>query len=134
MINISPQIYTQVVDRVLREFPRAFVTNRYIAAPPQFPCVYCAVADSSMFRKSRTNATAENHAAITYRVEVFSNLINGANYEAEDIMSAVDEVFDRLNFTRMSLNEVPNLYDASVYRLVALYRAVVGKDHTIYRR
>lgn len=134
MINIEPQLYTQIADRVLASYPNTWVTNVYTATPPMFPCVYCTMEDNSVFRRTRSSTVVENHGALSYRVEVFSNRVNEAKYEAEDIMAAVDEVLESLNFTRTSCSPAPNLYDASVYRLVAHYRAIVGKDHTIYRR
>ena len=38
-----------------------------------------------------------------------------------------------MGFTRIFMNPVPNLESATVYRLVARYRAVVSKEKVIYR-
>jgi len=39
-----------------------------------------------------------------------------------------------LGFTRIVLNPVPDMNDATIYRMVARYRAVVSRDEIIYRR
>ena len=49
-------------------------------------------------------------------------------------MSVIDSEFARLGFMRIMYNPIPNELDATIYRLVARYRAVVSKDKVIYRR
>ena len=39
-----------------------------------------------------------------------------------------------LNFTRTMLEPVPNQDDATIYRMLGRYRAVISKEKTIYRR
>lgn len=81
-----------------------------------------------------TNELAENHAAIFYVVEVYSNKSAGKKREARQIMSLADDTMQRLGFVRVSLNSIPNALDNTVFRLTARYEAVVSRTKTIYRR
>jgi hypothetical protein len=48
-------------------------------------------------------------------------------------MKVIDDVMFSMNFKRMALTPVPNMEDASIYRLVARYRVMTdGKN--FYRR
>ena len=48
-------------------------------------------------------------------------------------MKVIDEVLFRMNFRRIVLTPVPNMEDATIYRLTARYRvATDGKN--FYRR
>ena len=49
-------------------------------------------------------------------------------------VSLIDSKMEALGFTRTLMNPVPNEEDATVYRMVARYRAIVSKNKTIYRR
>ena len=52
--------------------------------------------------------------------------------EAKELLQTVDEEFSKLNFTRILMNPVANLNDATIYRIVARYQAVVDKEYRIY--
>lgn len=90
--------------------------------------------DNEIYRSTRTNETIENHVQVMYEINVYSNKIKGKKTEAKSIMSVIDSEFARLGFTRMMYNPIPNELDATIYRLVARYRAVISKDKVIYRR
>lgn len=74
----------------------------------------------------------ENAASVLYEVNVYSNKIGYKKAEAQEIMSFIDEILAKLGFTRTMLNPLPNLADATIYRLTARYEAVVDKDNWIY--
>lgn len=49
-------------------------------------------------------------------------------------MGFIDEILMELNFTRTMLEPVPNQDNATIYRMLGRYRAVISKEKTIYRR
>ena len=53
---------------------------------------------------------------------------------SDEINPAIDEQFALLGFTRSFLKPLPNLADATIYRITARYIATVDKNETIYRR
>jgi hypothetical protein len=69
-----------------------------------------------------------------YEVNVYSNKKSGKKSECKKIISIIDEEMSALGFTRIMLQPIPNMDDATKYRMTARYRAVVSKDKVIYRR
>lgn len=134
MIYVENQIFTKVYDAVIAEYPDAFITGVFVPVPPKFPCVYFTMTDSAYYRNTIDSASMENHDAIEFEVEIYSNLASGKKTQCYDIAGIIDEVMSALNFTRMGLMPIPNIADATIYRLKGRYRAVVGKDETLYRR
>ena len=134
MIYVENEIFTKVYDAVTATYPNAFVTGVFVPSPPTFPCVYFAMSDNAYFRNSIDSGSMENHDAIEFEVEIYSNSADGKKTQCYEIAGIIDGLMESLNFTRMGLMPVPNIADATIFRLVGRYRAVVGKDETIYRR
>lgn len=134
MIYVENQIFTKVYDAIINEYPDAFVTGVFVPAPPKFPCVFFAMSDSAYYRNSIDSSHMENHDAIEFDVEIYSNSSSSKKTECYEIAGIVDDVMSSLNFTRMELMPIPNIADATIYRLKGRYRAIVGKDETLYRR
>lgn len=130
MIDVEAQIFTKVVEAL----PTTYVSGVYEPVPSSFPAVYITEIDNSVWRNGISSSEVENYAAITYEVNVYSNVKGRKKTECREIANTVDGVMKGLNFTRMSMNPVPNLADSTIYRIVARYRAVVGQDETLYRR
>lgn len=110
---------------------KIFVSGEYVDAPAKFPAVTIEEVNNSVYQRMRT-LNIENAASVLYEVNVFSNKIGYKKAEAQEIMSFIDEIMSGLGFTRTMCNPLPNLADATIYRLTARYEAVVDKDHWIY--
>ena len=130
MIDVEAQIFTKVVQAL----PTTYVSGVYEPVPSSFPAVYITEIDNSVWRNGISSSEVDNYAAITYEVNVYSNVKGRKKTECREIANTVDGVMKGLNFTRMSMNPVPNLADSTIYRIVARYRAVVGQNETLYRR
>ena len=134
MIDVENQIFTKAAAPVWEHYPDAFVSGEYVKTPPAFPAVSIVEMDNLPYESSRTTESVENHVSVTYEVNVYSNLSKGKKAECKAIIALIDEVMAALGFTRIMLNPVPNMNDATIYRMVARYRAVVSRDEIIYRR
>lgn len=134
MIDVEKEIFGIVSKAVRAKYSKIFMTGEYVSSPPSFPCVYLLEMDNQIYQNTRTNECIENHAQLIYEVNVFSNLKTGKKSQCRDIMSLIDTELERLGFTRTMMNPVPNEGNATIYRMVARYRAVVSKDNVIYRR
>lgn len=133
LIDIENDIFSDIADEIRAHFPEAHVTGEYVKSPPYFPSVSIVEADNSVYRRTQTGEHTENHAQVLYEVNVYSNKTSGKKTECREIMSLVDGMFARLGFTRTLMNTIPDMYDATIYRMVARYQAVIGKDFTIYK-
>ena len=138
MINIEEEVFGEISDKVYARFgdkyPDLFMTGEYVKSPPSFPCVSIVEMDNAVLRSSLTSTGRENHAVVMYEVNVYSNKKDGSKAECKEIIAYVDELLMELNFYRMMLEPIPNVDDATVYRMLGRYRAVISKDKTIFRR
>lgn len=134
MIDIETEIFNSISVKVREKYSQIFLTGEYVKSPPSFPCASIVEVDNQIYRNTRTTECIENHAQLLYEVNVYSNKHNGKKSECKEIISFIDSIFGRYGFTRIFLNPVPNEEDATIYRMVARYRAIVSKDKIIYRR
>lgn len=134
MIDAEMEIYSAVEAVVRAAYPGIFMTGEYVKSPSSFPCVSLVEISNAVYRNSSTTTVEENHAAVTYEVNIYSNKSKGKKAECRQIANVIDTKLAALGFTRMMLEPVPNLEDATIYRILGRYRAVIGQDHTIYRR
>lgn len=134
MIDAELEIFAEISAKVRAKYPKIFMTGEYVSAPSSFPCVSLVEMDNATFRNTQTQSGQENHAAVTYELNVYSNKKTGKKAECKEIAAFIDELLMEHNFTRMLLEPIPNTQDATIYRMLGRYRAVIDKNHTIYRR
>lgn len=131
MIDCENEVYTRVVTVLREKFPGIDLTGDYTKAPSSFPHVSITQSDNAVIAE-RTTGTKEM-AQVMFEVNVYSNLQPGKKTECKKIMKVIDEVLFSMNFRRIVLTPVPNMEDATIYRLTARYRvATDGKN--FYRR
>ncbi len=134
MIDVETEIFNTVATALRVRYPKIFITGEYVRSPSSFPCVSLIEVDNQVYRNTRTSDSNENHVQVRYEVNVYSNKKTGKKAECKAIISLVDRELERLGFTRTMLQPVPNEKDATIYRIVGRYRAIVSKNKTIYRR
>lgn len=131
MIDCENEVYTRVA-RVLREkFPGIDIAGEYVNAPSVFPHVSITQSDNAVISAKMTGSA--EFAQVMFEVNVYSNKTEGRKSECKAIMNAIDEIMFRMNFKRLALTPVPNMEDATIYRLVARYRVATDGKH-FYRR
>ena len=104
---------------------KASVTIEYETTPKTMPAVTVMEIDNTIVQRMRTTKI-ENADRVVYQINVYSDKLNGRKQEARSLMSVVDRAMLNAGFTRIMMNQIPNLVDARVYRIVARYSAVVG--------
>lgn len=138
MIDIENDVFAAVAIPLREKYGKdangkykILVSGEYSPSPAYFPAVTIEETDNSVYQRMRT-ANIENAASVLYEVNVYSNKTGYKKAEAQEIMSFIDDIMARLNFTRTMCNPLPNLADATIYRLTARYEAIVDKDLWIY--
>ena len=134
MINIESEIFSVIAKAVRVDYPDIYISGEYVKSPPKFPCVSLVEMDNSSYAKTQTSGSVENHVAVTYELNVYSNKTSGKKSECKAIASLIDNEMAALGFSRTMLQPIPNMDDATIYRMTGRYRAVVSKDNTIFRR
>lgn len=125
MISIENDIFTAVAETLRANFPGIFVVGEYIPVPAKLPAAMLYEADNYVLASGSTSRI-ENYARVTYFLSVFSNKTVGKKSEAKAISDAADEALAALGFTRISRMQVPNMADATIFRLESRYEAVIG--------
>ena len=131
MVDIENQIITAVATAVRTVNANTDVTSVFSHSPSKFPCVYITEADN--YTQSIDSGNHENHANVMYEIQVYTNDKSGRKAKAKALFEAADDVMIGFGFVRTSKNEI-NMEDATVYRLVGRYTAVVSNNNEIYRR
>ena len=134
MINIENDIFDFVYEKVIEKFPNIYMSGEYVKSPPSFPASSLVEMDNTTYTSTQTGSDNENHASVMYELNVYSNKMTRKKTECKAIVAFIDEIMISLGFTRIMLQPIPNMDDATIYRMTARYRAIVAKDKTIYRR
>lgn len=134
MINIENDVFDYVYERVVEKFPDLHMSGEYVKSPPSFPSSSLVEMDNTTYTGTQTSSDNENHASVMFELNVYSNKKVGKKSECKAIVSFIDEIMISLGFNRKLLQPVPNMDDATIYRMLARYDAVVAKNKTIYRR
>jgi hypothetical protein len=134
MINVENEIFDKVSTSVRAKFPSASVTGEYVKSPPSFPHISLEEVDNSVLSTTQTSTEYENHVVLLYEVNIYSNKTRGKKTECKELISIVDNEMLKLGFTRTMLQPIPNMDDATIYRMTARYTAIVSKEKMIYRR
>ena len=134
MIDLENEIFDRVAKAVRSVYPNIFINGEYVKSPPTFPAVSLVEMDNSVYTRTQTSDSVENHAELMYELDVYSNKKSGKKSECKAIASLIDNEMAALGFSRIMLQPIPNMDDATIYRMKGRYRAVASKDKTIYRR
>ena len=128
MIDVESQIYTPIAEALRAQFPGILVSGEYVNAPTRFPYVSLVEQDNYT-----TEAHMDSVDTLMYEVNVYSDKAGGKKSVCRKIMRFVDDLMYAKNFRRISLSPVPNLENATIYRLVARYKSETDGT-TLYRR
>ena len=134
MIDCENLVFNPIAAALRNEFSGIFVTGEYVPSPASFPAVTIVDMDNVPDVNTQDSGSLENHAILMYQVDIYSNKTTGKKAECKAISAAVDRMFAGMGFTRTYLNPVQNMNDATIYRIVARYAAIVDNNFTIYRR
>lgn len=134
MIDIENAVFTTVATVVRDKYPNIHIVGEYVRTPPKFPSVSLIEMDNTGYEKTEDSGCVENHASVMYEVNVYSNKKVGKKSECKAIAALIDEQMSALGFARKMLQPIPNMDDATIYRMVSRYSAIISKDDVIYRR
>lgn len=131
MIDCENEVYTRIA-RVLRDkFPGINIAGEYVKAPSRFPHVSITQSDNSVVSEQMTGSA--EMAQVMFEINIYSNKADGRKTECKAIAKVIDDVMFKMNFKRMALTPIPNMEDATIYRIVARYRVMTDGKY-FYRR
>lgn len=134
MIDVENEVFTIVSKSVREKYPSVFISGEYVRTPSKFPFVSLIEMSNTAYDRTQTSGSLENHASLMYEVNVYSNKRSGKKTECKEIATLIDDELAALGFSRTMLQPIPNLDDATIYRMTGRYTAVISKDKKLYRR
>jgi hypothetical protein len=134
MIDIENAVFDNVARKLRDKYPDIHVVGEYVKTPPKFPSVSFVEMDNKTYSSTEDSGSSENHVSVMYEVNIYSNKKTYKKAECKAIAALVDEQMLALGFARTFLQPIPNLDDATIYRMVGRYSAIVSKNEVIYRR
>ena len=134
MIDFENDIFNAVATVVREKYPDIYMVGEYVKTPPRFPCVSLVEMDNQSYQRTEDSGSSENHVSVMYEVNIYSNKTIGKKSECKEIAALIDEQMLALGFARTMLQPIPNLDDATIYRMVGRYSAIISKNKVIYRR
>lgn len=134
MIDIENDVFNAVATALREEYTGITVVGEYVETPARFPAVTLVEADNRVEKSWRTCEKMENAVNVMYELNVYSNKSSGKKAEAKKIASTADEVMASLGFMRDFREQVPNLKDSTIYRIVCRYsgRVIPNDDGKFY--
>ena len=133
MIDIENQVFTEIYNVVTASYPNAKIESTLNLTPSEFPCVCVEEISNTTLESTIDSTSNENHATVTYEVNIFTNKTVGKKSDEKDILNLIDTLMIGFGFVRISKEPVA-LSEGTKYRIVIRYRAVVSKNQTLYRR
>ena len=125
MIDCENEVYTRIVRMLREEFPGINVAGEYTKTPSSFPHVSITQSDNSTIADKQDTSGKEAMSLVMFEINVYSNKSEGKK--------AIDEKMFSMNFRRLAFTPVPNLEDATIYRIIARYSAATDGEN-FYRR
>ena len=132
MIDIENMVF----DKVYNELTSALstmtldITDGYDEERAEYPTVVIRETGNIAYRGSATDASVENHARITFEVEVYSNKKDKGRTECKTILNAVDTIMQGMKFRRIHKNRPINV-DRTIWRQYARYEVIVEKGYQV---
>ena len=90
-------------------------------------------SDNSTIADKQDTSGKEAMSLVMFEINVYSNKSEGKKTECKSIAKAIDEKMFSMNFRRLAFTPVPNLEDATIYRIIARYSAATDGEN-FYRR
>ena len=140
MIDLEPTIFAAHAAKFAEEakagpFRPVKVRAEYRGVSDDFPLCTVAETENTVYDRTRDSGSVENHAKLTFEVNVYSNHRTDKRGEARHIVTLSSNLMQGLGFTRTYCKPTPNPADPSVFRITARFEAVVDVETgDVYRR
>ena len=132
MINNASEIFTRLTTALQSEDSSVKTASVYTNSPTDYPFVSIEMIGNSVYERGIDSGDIENFANIDYEINVYTKG-NSKMSKAYKLLGVADDFMKSIGFTRIIATPMQD-QNETLYRLVARYEAVVGKDLKVYRR
>ena len=128
MIDLENDVFDSVSKTLKAAHSSVTVVGEFVEVPAKFPAVTLVEADNRVNTRWRTCESMENAVTVMYELNVYSNKTKGKKAEAKAIADTADSAMAELGFMRTFRQQIPNLKDATIYRIVCRYSGMLIPD------
>lgn len=132
MINNANEIFTRLTTALQTADASVKTSSVYTNSPSDYPFVSIEMISNTIYENGVDSGDIENFANIDYEVNVYTKG-SAKMSNAYKLLEVADNFMKSIGFTRIILTPMQD-QNETLYRLVARYEAVVGKDLKVYRR
>lgn len=133
MIDCENEVYTRIATLLRKRFPGIDISSEYVNSPSSFPHVSIVQSDCYPVPGKQDTSLKDNMEVVRFDIDIYSNKTEGKKTECKTIAKAIDDLLYSMNFTRTAMTPVPNMEDATIYRIVVRYRVATDGKY-FYRR
>ena len=133
MIDYLNEIFNTLAQVVREAHEDIAVSGEYTRQPSRFPMVTLDETANVTASATIDSSDEEKYAALSYRLQVFSNKQSGKKAEARAIFASADAVMRGMGFRRMTYSTTPEIYESTIYSITATYEAVVDVYGVTYK-
>ena len=134
MIDFENEIFTAVATAVRSAHPGTTIKSEYVRSPASFPTVALSETDNINVDSLMDSSGAEKYAGLGYRLQVFSNKEGGKKTEAKAIFKTADEILCGMGFRRRTYTTTPEIYNSTIFSIMATYEAIADTNGVLYKR
>lgn len=137
MIDIENAVVNKITLTTRTQYASTYPGLKIYSLPPElpesFPCVSIELLSDTTTRTTlEFGKASENHADLTFQVDVYANDGDKRKETAKTIFNFVDSEMQKMGFVRSMAMPTPNI-DRSVYRITGRYtgRSDSGTTDTV---
>lgn len=134
MNDFENEIFTDFAKAVRAKHSGVTVIGEYVRKPSKFPTATLDEYQNVMVDELMDSSKEENYSGLAYRLQVFSNKQKGKKSEAKAIFDTADKKIRSMGFHRKTYSTTPDIYDSTIYAIVATYEAIIGANGVVYKR
>ena len=132
MINNSSEMFTNITTALQDYDSNVKASSVYTNSPSSYPFVSIEMIENDIYENGVDSGDIENFAVLVYEINVYASG-NTKMSGAWGLLEVADNYMKSVGFTRVSATPMQD-QNETLYRIIARYEAVVGKDLKTYRR
>ena len=129
MIDIENFVFDTFYNYLISLYPNANITNGYDEENASSLTIIIREINNLPVKRTATDACAENHAKLTYEIEVICDEESTGRIKCKAVLADVDTAAQSMKMTRIHKNRPINI-DRTRWRQYARYEVIVGKPVT----
>lgn len=134
MIDIENAVVNNLILAARSQFASAYpglcVYSVTPEVPESFPCIVVEMlSDITTKGTLEFGKTSENHADVTFQIDVYCNNGDDRKQTAKTIFAFLDTTMQNMGFVRILATPTPNI-DRTIYRITGRYTGRVDEGTT----